>query len=324
MENQTTPPAPPSRLAAYADLFERLWDMAFLVDTKTYQILEYNPSSERVLGEGAETFVGKNFLELVKEPLREEFEKGLRVASRRYSPRRFKSELVLSVPMFVEVTAGPLDLSNSEKVLQVIVRDITQQVEVEKKRDELMGELQVANGKLSMMTKVDEMTGLFNFRHFKDQLGVEHSRSIRYGSNYAIIFFDLDNFKHYNDRNGHPAGDALLRRLAGILQSKCRASDLPARYGGEEFAILCPEVDWRGASELAERIRVAIETTDFDFASFQPLGKVSVSIGVSSFPEDGQTYEEVLKASDEAMYYAKKNGKNRVVSKDIVRNLAKQ
>ncbi len=336
METQTATPSLPSRLAAYTDLFERLWDMTFLLDTKTYQILEYNPSSERALGDGAEKFLGKNFLDLVKEPKRDEVEKGLRVAARRYYPRKFESELVISAPvaegstepkkdgMFVEVTAGPLDLSNSERVLQVIVRDITFRVEAESKMKELLTELQIANGKLSMMTKVDEMTGLFNFRHFKAQLGVEHSRSIRYGSNYAIIFFDIDNFKHYNDRNGHPAGDALLRRLAGVLQGKCRASDLPARYGGEEFAILCPEVDWKGATELAERIRVAIETEAFDFASFQPLGKVSVSVGISSFPEDGQTFDEVLKASDEAMYYAKKNGKNRVVSNDFLRSLAKK
>ncbi len=188
----------------------------------------------------------------------------------------------------------------------------------------LLSELEVANDKLSMMTKVDEMTGLFNFRHFKRQLEAEHSRSLRYGGNYSIIFFDIDNFKHYNDRNGHPAGDALLRRLAGLLQSMCRATDLPARYGGEEFAILCPEVDWQGATTLADRIRLAIETHDFDFASFQPLGKVSVSVGVSSFPEDGQTFDDVLKASDEAMYYAKKNGKNRVVSHDFLKSLPKR
>jgi diguanylate cyclase (GGDEF)-like protein len=97
------------------------------------------------------------------------------------------------------------------------------------------------------------MTGLFNFRHFKEQLDVEHARASRYTTPYSVVFMDIDHFKRYNDQNGHPAGDALLKEIAQIIRSSSRVSDVPARYGGEEFAILCKGVNWEGAMRLPAR-----------------------------------------------------------------------
>jgi diguanylate cyclase (GGDEF)-like protein len=103
-----------------------------------------------------------------------------------------------------------------------------------------------------------------------------------------------------------------LRQIARIFKSTCRTTDFPARYGGEEFVVLCPGVKTQEAKVLAENLRRAVEQASFPHGEAQPLGKVTVSIGVSSYPEKGQSVEEVLKAADEMLYQSKHNGRNRV------------
>ena len=174
----------------------------------------------------------------------------------------------------------------------------------------LLGELTSANSKLEVLSTVDEMTGLYNFRHFKNELAKEHARSVRLGTSYAIVFCDLDHFKKYNDRNGHPAGDQLLREFAKTLQRTCRGGDLIARYGGEEFVVICPNIDARGGAIVAERIRKAVASQRFAEGEHQPLGRISCSIGVASYPEHGATPALVLKAADEAVYTAKSEGRD--------------
>ena len=151
-----------------------------------------------------------------------------------------------------------------------------------------------------------------NFRRFRDELKKEHIRASRYASTYSIVFCDVDHFKIYNDKNGHPAGDEVLRKIGAIFRDCCRNTDLPARYGGEEFAVLCPETPRNGGLTLANRIRAEVEATDFEFGAGQPLGRVTISVGVANFPEDGVSAEEMLEAADKALYLSKKNGRNRV------------
>ena len=165
------------------------------------------------------------------------------------------------------------------------------------------------------------MTQLSNFRFFKTQLAMQHERSTRFPSPYSIVFFDLDNFKHYNDQNGHPAGDELLRGVAKYLRLPCRVSDLPARYGGEEFVILCAGVNAVQAKVLAERVRMGIESAHFPHAEKQPLGIVSTSVGVASFPDNGATAESILVAADEALYVSKKSGRNRTTLSAVTRTI---
>jgi diguanylate cyclase (GGDEF)-like protein len=149
---------------------------------------------------------------------------------------------------------------------------------------------------------------------------MEHIRAQRYASQYSLVFIDADNFKHYNDRNGHPAGDRLLKELAQIVRASCRSTDLPARYGGEEFVVLCPETAHPDANVVAERIRKAVQSHPFAHADAQPLGFVSVSVGVACYPVDGQTPEAVLQSADEALYASKQNGRNRVTTAPDLRN----
>ena len=143
---------------------------------------------------------------------------------------------------------------------------------------------------------------------------LEHERAERLGGQYAVIFCDIDHFKAYNDRNGHPSGDDLLRVFSATLRESCRMVDVVARYGGEEFVVLCPETDEKGATGLAERLRVTIEAVRFSDVEHQPLGFLSMSVGVASFPENARTQDEVLKKADLGVYRSKATGRNRVTN----------
>ena len=160
----------------------------------------------------------------------------------------------------------------------------------------------------------DGLTELPNRRHFEEALDVELSRAERFGGSLALILGDLDDFKQVNDRYGHQAGDDVLQTFADILRATVREIDLPARYGGEEFAVLLPQTDLDGAHELAERLRRALAARPM---STHPGGLVAVtaSFGVAAFP-DAPTPAALFASADEALYRAKRAGKNCVVSAD--------
>ncbi len=158
----------------------------------------------------------------------------------------------------------------------------------------------------------DGLTGLFNHRYFQNTLANELVRAHRFQKPLSILLFDIDNFKHYNDTNGHPAGDQLLRQVGAILNKTRRAIDIVARYGGEEFVMILVETDLKGAQIAAERVRKAIESYPFEHREKQPLGVVSVSIGVACYPVNALTKSELIEAADEALYRAKEEGRNRV------------
>ncbi len=181
-------------------------------------------------------------------------------------------------------------------------------------------ELRAAIERLEEMALRDGLTGLFNHRHFQEALDAELSRAKRHGHPVGLLFIDVDHFKTYNDKHGHPAGDRLLRRLSEVLTggresglpAQTRASDIVARYGGEEFVILLPETTYEGALIKAERIRRLIADFPFEKAAMQPLGRVSVSIGAAAFPEHGDEKQLLIDAADRELYRAKHAGRNRV------------
>ena len=166
--------------------------------------------------------------------------------------------------------------------------------------------------RLEREATTDGLTGLSNVKNFKDKFAQELARAARYGRALSVFLFDIDNFKHYNDTNGHPAGDQCLRITADLLQANTRLSDVPARYGGEEFIVLLPETEASGALAYAEKIRALIAANDYPFRDKQPLGCVSISGGVASFPDDGSDVESLIKAADVALYRCKESGRNRV------------
>ena len=159
----------------------------------------------------------------------------------------------------------------------------------------------------------DGLTGLFTRRSFAIRLAEEVVRCRNYADPLSLLILDVDHFKHYNDTNGHPAGDEVLRRLADALRKSFRKTDMVARYGGEEFVVLMSGLSKDKACALAERLRVHIETLDFPHGASQPLGRVTISAGVATFPQDGVTGEDLLSSADRALYDAKRAGRNRVV-----------
>ena len=173
-------------------------------------------------------------------------------------------------------------------------------------------ELEQLNTILQSLAVKDGLTGLFNHRHFQEEMSREMSRCQRYGSTFSVVFIDIDHFKKYNDTNGHPSGDDLLRELAHLISARLRQTDLIARYGGEEFVLLLPSTTKPNALICAENIRQMIAEYPFPGKENQPLGCVSASMGVAGYPMDGAEVTALLKAADDALYRAKAAGRNRV------------
>lgn len=158
----------------------------------------------------------------------------------------------------------------------------------------------------------DALTGLYSRKYFAERSLDEAQKAISYNFPISIFMFDIDHFKKYNDNNGHAEGDYLLKELARLLKENTRGLDVIARYGGEEFIVLLPNTDKKGAYLYGEKIRSLIESTPFRHREKQPLGFVSISGGVATFPLDGDTIESIIKLADAALYKSKEAGRNRI------------
>lgn len=165
---------------------------------------------------------------------------------------------------------------------------------------------------IEQLSYTDGMTDLHNYRYFELRLKEEVMRHKRTKNPLSLLILDVDHFKNFNDTMGHPEGDQVLRKIANILKETVRENDIVARYGGEEFAVILPAVDFDGAGVLAERIRKKIEETYFEHEEVQESGKVTVSIGGASAPEDAQNFKELIHKADSALYAAKRNGRNQI------------
>jgi len=147
----------------------------------------------------------------------------------------------------------------------------------------------------------DGLTGLFNRRYFNELIMVEVNRLKRSPAALSLLMLDIDNFKNYNDTQGHPAGDIFLKDAAKVFKNSVRVIDIVCRYGGEEFVIILPQTDKMSAEIIAERLRVQVEL-------YLPS---TVSIGIASIPEDAQEASVLIKKADDALYQAKGSGKNK-------------
>ena len=168
--------------------------------------------------------------------------------------------------------------------------------------------------RVASQATTDALTGIANRRSFDEELALEWRRAHRIGDSLALVLLDLDDFKKVNDTYGHLAGDAVLRTIGEVLGSGVRQIDLAARYGGEEFVVLVPESDLKGATQLAKRLRLAISKARAELPDGRLL-KVTASFGVA-VKGDLTSAEQLIAAADEALYAAKRAGKNRVVAAD--------
>jgi diguanylate cyclase (GGDEF)-like protein len=160
---------------------------------------------------------------------------------------------------------------------------------------------------------LDKLTGVLNKASIQKSLSEEILEAEKRRSTLCIFLFDIDNFKNYNDVNGHLPGDKLLSELARLVCDITRAEDVFGRFGGEEFLLVLPDTDMDDAVKVAEKVRREIEGHDFAFADRQPLGCISVSGGVAGFPKTARDSAGLVRAADEALYEAKSQGRNRVV-----------
>lgn len=161
---------------------------------------------------------------------------------------------------------------------------------------------------------IDGLTGLWNYSYFQEILIKEIERSCRYNYPLSLVMIDLDNFKAYNDIFGHTAGNYVLMQIAGIFTSFIRKSDIVSRYGGEEFVVILPHTKKQYAYSLCDRLRKIVEKAHFDGEESMPGGKITISSGIATYPDDAATAAELIDHADKALYEAKRSGKNMVCS----------
>jgi diguanylate cyclase (GGDEF)-like protein len=164
------------------------------------------------------------------------------------------------------------------------------------------------------LSNTDALTGLANRRYFQEIVQRELAQARRYDFNFSLVMADIDHFKLFNDTHGHLRGDVVLRRVATIMLQNTRGIDLVARFGGEEFIILLPRTDKEGAFAAAEKLRQVIAGEHFAGAEqSQPGGALTLSLGIAEYPLDSVDIEELINLADQALYQAKKTGRNRTV-----------
>jgi len=201
----------------------------------------------------------------------------------------------------------PKNRIGEESLLRVLINTL------EKAR--LKKEIKNAREKIAMMSIRDELTGLYNRRYFNEVVDKEVSRAARYETDLVLCMIDLDYFKKINDTYGHLAGDMTLSEIAGMLKKCVRESDLCCRYGGEEFTVIMTNTDTKGAEKVSERFREMVAHRLFKYNSSK--FHCTVSVGIAAFnPELKQSSTELLEAADYALYKAKAQGRNRVVTID--------
>jgi diguanylate cyclase (GGDEF)-like protein len=176
----------------------------------------------------------------------------------------------------------------------------------------LSADIRFAVDKIKQVSDTDELTGLYNMRAFSTMLQRSFKQAVRYGHPLSVVMIDSDNLKQINDAHGHEAGNRLLQHLVRCIREQLRGSDVMARFGGDEFILLLPETNNKGALEMSERIRKAVELSRFNVREGD--ANVTASLGVASYPEDGGNLDVILEKADKAMYRAKQKGRNRVVS----------
>ncbi|HEX5132900.1 MAG TPA: sensor domain-containing diguanylate cyclase [Candidatus Krumholzibacteria bacterium] len=165
--------------------------------------------------------------------------------------------------------------------------------------------------KLEQEAITDGLTSAYNYRFLISSLEGEIKRARRFKQSFSFVMLDVDNLKSYNDRHGHLSGSQVLKDIAGIIKASCREIDFVSKYGGDEFGILLPQTRMSGAEKVTRRVVESVREHRFDG---QTPGLITCSAGVSTFPRDGETPQEIIEAADKALYQAKRTGKNTVVT----------
>lgn len=248
---------------------------------------------------------------------------GLEVARRVKADERsrFIPIIMLTVRDGVEDKVQGLDAGADDYItkpfdLEELVARVKAMLRIKRLQDELReknAQLEDVASRLRDLSITDGLTRLYNNFYFKDQLSREISRARRYMQPVSLGMIDIDHFKHYNDTHGHPAGDMVLRRVAEVLKGSFRKTDMVARYGGEEFAVILTQTDKAQALIAARKVWRAVLEHPFPHGETQPLGQVTVCMGLAVFPDEAKDETELIAKADSRLYIAKREGRNRVV-----------
>jgi len=289
----------------YRRLFEAAQDGILILDAETGAITDVNPFLIKMLGYSREEFIEKKLWEVGAfkdvEASKDAFHALQRNEYIRYKdlPLRAKDGHLIQVEFVSNVY-----WAGAEKVIQCNIRDITERKYAE-------NALLKSEARLREQSVRDHLTGLFNRRYMEETLERELLRASRRQLPLGIMMLDADDFKRFNDTWGHAAGDAVLRELGKLLLGHVRGEDIPCRYGGDEFIIVLPDASRDMTRERAERLCEHARHLHIQLEG-QTLETVTLSLGVAVFPEDGATSDALLRAADNALYRAKREGLGRV------------
>lgn len=230
-----------------------------------------------------------------------------------YTPLHPDTRSVMIAPMIVrrqtvgalvaESTSKDVFSERDEKMFSVVARSAAMAIDNS-----------IVHREMEELTVTDDLTRAYNYRYFSSKLSEEQRRAARYHQPLSLIMLDIDHFKNFNDNFGHESGNLILKELAQIIRICVRDTDIFARYGGEEFAIILPQTTLGEAKTIANRIRESVEAARISIANGIPKQSVTVSVGLTSYPENGKSFEEILHLADQALYRAKGSGRNAVAT----------
>ncbi len=293
----------------YRRLFEAAQDGILILDAKTGAIKDVNPFLEKLLGYTEDEFISKKLWEVgAFKDIKASKNAFLALQKNEYIrykdlPLRAKNGQLIQVEFVSNVYK-----EGHEKVIQCNIRDITDRIHDQAaliKNEALLREQSVR----------DQLTGLFNRRYLEETMKRELKRATRKNYSLGVMMIDIDNFKNYNDFFGHAAGDVVLREFGQLLIRNIRGEDVVCRYGGDEFIVVMPDTSVEVTSERAEHILSLSKEFEMRFES-RLLSVISISIGISFFPENGSSKSQILNKADMALFRAKNEGRGRVIISD--------
>ena len=300
--------------------FNNVSDVIYSFDLEL-KIINISPSVEKILGFTPDEMIGKTFPELnalAPEYLDLALSDTLKVFSGETIRAAYEFIAKDGTRIYGEIFGSPL-LSKDGQIIGVvsIARDITErkqaEEELKKTHEELQAyvtEIEKLQAELREQALRDPLTGLYNRRYLAEMLENELARVKREKKPMSVIVTDIDHFKNINDNYGHQVGDEFLKKIADLISSHTRSSDIACRYGGEEFLLVMPGTSVKSATKRAEELR--LECTQIQVPYENKKLSVTLSFGVASYPAHGQRAEEIVIKADKALYKSKRSGRNRV------------